>query len=254
VRGAAAVTLLAVLAGCAPDPLTPAGARVAWAQKPGAGCSLVAELRGSAGYNGRSAETNTGDVEIYLRNQAAARGGDALVITSRRNGATDDSDTLSQPRGAQVSGGCPNCVAITASAFRCPVTMGETPIPPAQPAAPPHPVASAARVTVPVPVAAAPAASTADTDPPFAVKAAEAALAAATESARACGAKGGPTGEARVKVTFATTGDVVYSEAEGPPFAGSPAGECIARKFRNARVPPFSGAARSLTATVPIGE
>jgi hypothetical protein len=197
---------------------------------PGAGCALVAALRGSSGYNGRSGETNAADVEIYLKNQAAEHGGDALVITSRRLGASDESDTLSQPRGAAVSGGCPNCIAVTANAYRCPVTA-------------PHPAPSAA------PVAAA-----AETDPPFAAKAAEAALAAAAASARACRIKGGPTGEARVTVTFAATGDVVYSEAEGPPFAGSATGECVARKFRNARVPPFSGEARSLTATVRIEE
>jgi hypothetical protein len=227
VCAALSVQALAVLAGCAPAPLTPAGARVALTGTPGAGCSLVAALRGSAGYNGRSGETNAADVEIYLRNQAAEHGGDALVITSRRLGASDDSDTLSQPRGAGVSGGCPNCVALTANAYRC-------------------------RNGTPVAATAARAADVAETDPPFATKAAEAAMAAAASSARGCRTQGGPTGEARVTVTFATTGDVVYSEAEGTPFAGSATGECIARKFRNARVPPFSGQARSLTATVRI--
>ena len=57
-----------------------------------------------------------------------------------------------------------------------------------------------------------------------------------------------------MKVTFAVTGDVVYAEVDGAPFAGTPAGECIARKFRNARVPPFAGEARSLTATVRVEE
>ncbi len=193
---------------------------------PGDGCALVAELRGSAGYNGRSGETNAADVEIYLRNQAAERGGTALVITSRRRGTNDDGDTLSQPRGAAVSGGCPNCIAMTASAYRC-----------SSPVSPPAPTASVAPVAAPAHTAAAPshAADAVDTDPPFATKAAEAALAAAASSARACRTEGGPTGEARVKVTFATTGDVVYSEAEGAPFAGSPTGECLARKFKNAR-------------------
>jgi hypothetical protein len=57
-----------------------------------------------------------------------------------------------------------------------------------------------------------------------------------------------------VRVTFAGTGDVVYSEVEDPPFAGTAAGECVARKFRNARVPPFEGEARSLRATVRLGD
>jgi hypothetical protein len=91
-------------------------------------------------------------------------------------------------------------------------------------------------------------------EPPFPEKAAAAALAAAAESARACRPSGGPGGEARVKVTFATSGDVVYAEVVGGPFAGGPAAECVARKFRNAHLPPFSGEARTLEAGVRMGE
>jgi hypothetical protein len=65
---------------------------------------------------------------------------------------------------------------------------------------------------------------------------------------------GGPAGEARVRVTFAGTGDVVYAEVEDEPFADGPVGACIARKIRNAGVPPFAGDPRSLTATVRLGE
>jgi hypothetical protein len=221
----------ALLVGCAPAPLTPAGARVtlsgARPKNKNAGCALVATLRGSAGYNGRSGETNAAGVEAYLRNQAAERGGDTLVITSRQLGAGGDGETLSLPRGASVSGGCPNCVSMTGEAYRCAATSA--PLPAATTAAPAG-------------------------DPAFADKAAEAALAAAAESARSCRRAGGPTGEARVKVTFATTGDVVYSEVEGEPFAGSATGECVAHKFRNAHVPPYGGAARSFTATVKLDE
>ena len=88
---------------------------------------------------------------------------------------------------------------------------------------------------------------------PFSEKAAEAALAAAAESASRCAAKDAPAGEAQVKVTFATTGDVVYVEVLGEGFAGSLAGECVARKFRNARVPAFAGEARSLVKGVRFG-
>jgi len=227
------------LAACAPAPLTPAGARVELARAPRPGCALVAPLRGSAGYNGRAGDTNAADVEIYLRNQTAERGGDTLVITSRQLGAgrpegaaPRDGETLSQPRGASTSGGCPNCVAITANAYRC---AAAAPTPPAATTATPAPALASA----------AP-----ERDPPFASRAAEAALAAAAESARRCRSAGAPAGEAQVKVTFAVTGDVVYSEVLGEPFAGTRAGECVARKFRNARVPPFAGEARSLTATV----
>ncbi len=195
----------------------------------------MASLRGSAGYNGRSGETNADAVENYLRNQAAERGGDALVITSRQlGGLGGDADSLSQPRGAQVSGGCPNCVSMTANAYHCP--------------APPAPRLSPSPASPPKPSVVA------DADPPFAEKVAAAALAAAAESARACRDRAATGGEARVKVTFATTGDVVYSEVVGEPYAGTATGECVSRKFRNARVPPFSGEARTLQAVVRLGD
>ena len=231
-RASIAPLALAALAACAPAPLSPAGVHVQVVAAARAGCALVATLRGSAGYNGRSGETNAADVEIYLRNQAAERGGDALVITSRQLGTGDGGDSLSTPRGAGVSGGCPNCVSMTASAYRC---QAPTPAAPSAAAGPKQAPAT-------------------EPDPPFSAKAADAALAAAAESARRCQAAGGPTGEARVSVTFAGTGDVVYAEVEGEPFADSPTAACIARKMRNARVPPFAGEARSLTTTVRLGE
>ena len=235
-RAARAVPVLALLTACAPPALTPAGARVAVVTAPEGGCALVAMLRGSAGYNGRSGETNVADVEHYLRNQAAAQGGDAIVITSRLLGARGaDGDTLSQPRGAAVSGGCPNCVAMTANAYRCASRHGATAVA-ATHAPPPLPTSAAA----------------VDQDPPFSAKAADAALAAAAESARRCRAAGAAAGEARVKVTFAGTGDVVYAEVLSDPVAGTPVGECVARKFRNARVPAFSGAAKSVETTVRV--
>jgi hypothetical protein len=226
-----AAPLLSLLAACAPPARSPAGAHVAVVAAPASGCALVTTLRGSAGYNGRSGDVNAADVEHYLRNQAALQGGDAIVITSRRLGARGaDADSLSQPRGAAVSGGCPNCVEMAAYAYRCPSQVAAAP---------------------PVPRSAA---TTADQDPPFSAKAADAALSAAAESARRCRVAGGPTGEARVKVTFAGTGDVVYTEVVNDPFAGTPAGECVARKFKNARVPAFSGASRSVETAVRIEE
>ena len=82
----------------------------------------------------------------------------------------------------------------------------------------------------------------------------DAAIAAAVESARQCRTKDGPTGEARVQVTFAATGDVVYTEVENEPFAGTPVGDCIARKLRNAHVPPWRGASETREARVRVGE
>ena len=215
-----AAAALALLAACAPAELTPAGARVEVARAPRAACQRVGAVDAWAGYNGRSAETNAAAVETALRNDAATKAADTLVITSRRLGAPQGNDALSRPSGATSSGGCPNCISMTADAYRCPA-----PVAAPQSAATPAPVEPATTFSEPT---------------------GEAALAAAVESARQCGA----TGEARLRVTFATTGDVVYAEAEGEGFAGTAAGACVARKLRNAHVPAFTGEARSLSRTV----
>ena len=188
-----------------------------------AGCERVGPVRASAGYNGRGAAANEAGVEAALRNDAAALGGDAIVIRQRVLGAAA-LDALGRPaeapRGAMTSGGCPNCVAITADAYRCPRS------------APPAPsVASSVDV--------------------FA-RSADAALAAAVESARRCLPPGSRGGEAKARVTFAASGDVVYAEVEGEPFAGTKEGECVARKLRNAHVPAFDGESRSIERVLKI--
>jgi hypothetical protein len=52
---------------------------------------------------------------------------------------------------------------------------------------------------------------------------------------RACGIEGDP---AVVTVTFANTGRVTTATV-APPYAGTPAGSCMARAVRGARLPPF---------------
>lgn len=118
-RSALAATL-ALAAGCAPAALTPAGARVEVSRATRPGCQRIGPLSASLGYNGRSAEANAAAVEVALRNDAAVAAADAIVITSRRLGAGQGADAPSRPTGASVSGGCPNCVAMTADAYRCP--------------------------------------------------------------------------------------------------------------------------------------
>jgi predicted Zn finger-like uncharacterized protein len=71
--------------------------------------------------------------------------------------------------------------------------------------------------------------------------AATSALGAAAGAAKSCKKPDGPTGSGRVKVTFAPSGNVTSAQVEGPPFAGTPVGGCIASAFRSAKVPPFSG-------------
>lgn len=77
--------------------------------------------------------------------------------------------------------------------------------------------------------------------PPFNASAAQAALAAVAGSASSCLADGDPSSIVRVNVTFAPTGNATTAWVEGPPFAGTPQGGCIARMFRAARVEPFQG-------------
>jgi hypothetical protein len=197
---------------------------------PRAGCARVDAVRATAGYNGRGPEANGAGVEAELRNDAAAHGGNAVVFRARVVGAPP----VDAPRAGMNSGGCPNCVTMTADVYRCPAAPAAAP-PPA-PAPPAPPVATAALVD--------PAAAFAP--------AADAALAAATESARRCLPPGTPGGEARVRMTFAPTGDVVYAEVEGEGFAGTAAGACVAEKLRNAHVPPFAGAPRALDRALKI--
>lgn len=72
--------------------------------------------------------------------------------------------------------------------------------------------------------------------------AAMAALSTAADAARACKAQEGPTGRGKIQVTFAPSGSVTSAIVEGPPFAGTPVGGCVASAFSGARVPPFDGA------------
>lgn len=72
--------------------------------------------------------------------------------------------------------------------------------------------------------------------------AAVAALGSAATSAQSCKMLGGPTGTGQAMVTFAPSGRVTSASVSGD-FAGSTVGGCVARLFRNARVPAFSGEA-----------
>lgn len=82
--------------------------------------------------------------------------------------------------------------------------------------------------------------------------AASSALNGAAGAARGCKKPDGPTGTAKVKVTFAPSGSVTQSVVQGAPFAGTPVGSCIAGAFRGAKVPPFEGSPVSVTKSVTI--
>jgi protein involved in temperature-dependent protein secretion len=77
-------------------------------------------------------------------------------------------------------------------------------------------------------------------------------LGQASNAAKQCKQPGGPTGSGRVKVVFQQSGSVSTAEV-GPPFTGTPTGDCIARAFLNIRIPPFTDSAPvSVSKTVSI--
>jgi len=74
----------------------------------------------------------------------------------------------------------------------------------------------------------------------FDKNAAIAALGAAAANAASCKQPNGPTGSGKVSVTFAPSGRATATNVAGA-LAGTEVGGCVARLFRGAKVPPFSG-------------
>ncbi len=88
--------------------------------------------------------------------------------------------------------------------------------------------------------------------PPFSTAAAGATLSEVTARASSCRSAEDPSGVARIQVTFAPSGRVTQAVLSGPPFAGTATGSCIASRFREATVPPFSGEYVTVSKTVTI--
>jgi predicted Zn finger-like uncharacterized protein len=88
-------------------------------------------------------------------------------------------------------------------------------------------------------------------DTPFDRGAASAALNGAAGSAKGCKKPDGPTGSAKVQVTFAPSGKATQATV-GAPFAGTGVGSCIAGAFKGLKVPPFTGAPVTVSKTVNI--
>lgn len=80
--------------------------------------------------------------------------------------------------------------------------------------------------------------------PPFNTDAARSALSSAASQAASCKTSDGPTGSGKVQVTFVPSGRVTSANVVSGPFEGTSVGGCIARTFRQARVPKFSGDAQ----------
>lgn len=86
----------------------------------------------------------------------------------------------------------------------------------------------------------------------FDATAAASALGAAASRASSCRQPGDPSGIARVTVTFANSGNATHALVDGPPFAGTATGGCIASTMRGATVPPFTGDRVTVKKTVVI--
>jgi hypothetical protein len=86
----------------------------------------------------------------------------------------------------------------------------------------------------------------------FDAQAAITALSDAALAAGSCRKPGDPNGVAKVVVTFNPTGKATRVVVEGPPFAGTETGGCIAATMRKARVPEFAGERVSVAKKVVI--
>jgi hypothetical protein len=75
----------------------------------------------------------------------------------------------------------------------------------------------------------------------FDTAAASAALSGAAQQASGCRREGDPSGVAVVRVTFSNAGHATRAVIEGPPFAGTQTGGCIASTLRKATVPAYGG-------------
>jgi len=105
--------------------------------------------------------------------------------------------------------------------------------------------------TAPAPAAPAPADNW-GSGKEFDREAALSTLSAAAGAARGCKKADGPTGTARVRVIFSPSGSVQSARIEGPPFAGTSVGDCIAAAFLGAHVPAFDGAPQPVSKSVTI--
>jgi hypothetical protein len=87
---------------------------------------------------------------------------------------------------------------------------------------------------------------------PFDSSAAANALALAANKASSCRQPGDPSGIARVTVTFTNSGKSTHALVDGPPFAGTATGGCIAATMRSTTVPAFIGERVTVKKTVVI--
>ena len=200
----------------------------------------------------------------------AAAAGIAFVVMSKKPAEKPAESAVAEPKAAAPSTPAATATATaadTAAPTAAPDTANSAPSA-AEPssatsaasAAAAKPVAGAATTTATATTTAAPGtpakpadkpADTKKTDAPaapaapaggadFDKAAAVAALGAAAANAASCKKPDGPTGDGKASVTFAPSGRATNSTVSGA-LAGTDVGGCVARIFRAAKVPPFSG-------------
>ena len=82
--------------------------------------------------------------------------------------------------------------------------------------------------------------------------AADQALNAIVEKSDTCKKAGDPAGVARIKVTFDPNGTVAESEIERGALSPTSTGKCLAKLFKDVRVPPYKGEMVSLTRAIVV--
>lgn len=88
--------------------------------------------------------------------------------------------------------------------------------------------------------------------PPLDRMALQTALAAAAAQAGGCRKDPDPPGTAVVTVIIAPSGRVTSASVNGPPYAGTKTGGCVALRMREVRVPAFSGSHETVRKTVVV--
>jgi predicted Zn finger-like uncharacterized protein len=153
---------------------------------------------------------------------------DAPTATASASGTPESSAATSPPSGgaASATGGGPSTAAATTKSDEVASKPAEKPAE--------RPAEKPAEKPTEKPAEAASAA------PPFDTAAAKTALGAAAGNAGSCKTADGPTGGGKVSVTFMPSGRATNTQVSGD-LAGTAVGGCVARLFRTAKVPAFSG-------------
>ncbi len=160
---------------------------------------------------------------------AEATAASAAAEASASAAPSTEASTAGAAATAAAAGGAP----VAAAAVNKPAgeKKPEAAATAATPATPAAPATTAAPAPAPAPAADGAA---------FDKNAAVAALGAAAANAGSCKKPDGPTGSGKVSVTFAPSGRATATSVAGE-LAGTEVGGCVARLFRSAKVPPFSG-------------